>query len=132
MTKPTTISYFDLQIVRGFFDVQTCCQLIGEMRHSPTSAAVTYGEGKSAVVDERVRKVARLIPPPETVEHVTRRLMEWRDEIGKRFGLDLNGCEEPQFLRYRVGDFFVAHQDGNTGLVRLDSDQSRRISVSLF
>jgi predicted 2-oxoglutarate/Fe(II)-dependent dioxygenase YbiX len=31
-----------------------------------------------------------------------------------------------------VGDFFVAHQDGNTGLLRLDSDQSRRISVSIF
>jgi SM-20-related protein len=30
------------------------------------------------------------------------------------------------------GDFFVAHQDGNTGLLRLDTDHSRRISVSIF
>jgi SM-20-related protein len=28
--------------------------------------------------------------------------------------------------------FFVAHQDGNTGPVNLDTDRTRRISVSIF
>jgi SM-20-related protein len=45
--------------------------------------------------------------------------------------VSLSECEEPQFLRYREGDFFVAHQDGNTGLLRLDTEQ-RRVSVSIF
>jgi predicted 2-oxoglutarate/Fe(II)-dependent dioxygenase YbiX len=34
-------------------------------------------------------------------------------------------------LRYGVGDFFVAHQDGNTGLLRLDTEL-RRISLVIF
>ena len=72
------------------------------------------------------------MPARETLEHVTRRLIDYRQKVGKHFGISLSGCEEPQFLRYRVGDFFVAHQDGNTGLLRLDTDRSRRISISIF
>ena len=60
------------------------------------------------------------------------RLTAYREKIEEYFKVSLSGCEDPQFLRYRVGDFFVAHQDGNTGLVRLDTDRSRRISVSIF
>ncbi len=132
MTKPTSDSRFDLHLVRGFFDAETCRELIAELRRSPAAAAVTYGQGEAGSVSERVRKVERLMPPKETVEHVTRRLVEYREKVREHFRISLSGCEEPQFLRYRVGDFFVAHQDGNTGLVRLDTDQSRRISISVF
>lgn len=31
-----------------------------------------------------------------------------------------------------MGDFFVAHQDGNTGLLRLDREQSRKVSVVIL
>lgn len=30
-----------------------------------------------------------------------------------------------------LGDFFVAHQDGNTGMLRLDTE-ARQVSVSIF
>lgn len=63
---------------------------------------------------------------------VARRLGQARKAIAAHFGIDLAGFEEPQFLCYRVGDFFVAHQDGNTGLVNLVTDRTRRISVSIF
>jgi SM-20-related protein len=58
--------------------------------------------------------------------------MDQRERVAEHFGVRLSRCEEPQFLWYRTGDFFVAHQDGNTGLVRLDSDKSRLVSVSIF
>lgn len=123
---------FDLHRVKNFFDREACRELITEMRRSPAGAAVTYGQGASSSVNERVRKVERLMPSRKTVEHVTQRLMEYREKAGEHFEILLSVCEEPQFLRYRVGDFFVAHQDGNTGLVRLDTDRSRRISISIF
>jgi SM-20-related protein len=122
---------FDLHIVKNFFDEKTCRELIAEMRASAASAALTYGKG-DATVDERVRRVRRLSPSPQTVAFVTHQLDEQREEIGERFGIRLSGCEEPQFLCYRAGDFFVAHQDGNTGVVNLESDRARRISVSIF
>src|SRR5258708_28217345 len=58
--------------------------------------------------------------------------MDHRERVAEHLGIMLSSCEEPQFLCYRTGDFFVAHQDGNTGLVRLDSDNLRRVSVSIF
>jgi len=132
MTKPTPDSPFDLLFVTSFLDPETCRELIAELRRSPADAAVTYGQGDAGSVNERVRKVERVRPSRETVEHVTGSLIDYRQKLGEHFGISLSGCEEPQFLRYRVGDFFVAHQDGNTGLLRLDTDQSRRISISIF
>jgi SM-20-related protein len=130
MTKTNTD--FDLHLVKSFLDAETCRELIAEMRRSPASPAVTYGQGGPGAVNERVRRVESLMPSRETVEHVRRRLIDYRQKAGAHFGISLSGCEEPQFLRYRMGDFFVAHQDGNTGLVRLDTDRSRRISISIF
>ncbi len=132
MTKPTPHSPFDLLLDTSFLDAETCRELIAEMRRSPAGPAVTYGQGDAGSVNESVRKVERLTPSRETVEHVTLLLIDYRQQAEKHFGISLSGCEEPQFLRYRVGDFFVAHQDGNTGLVRLDTDRSRRISISIF
>jgi SM-20-related protein len=43
----------------------------------------------------------------------------------------LSECEDPQFLHYREGDFFVAHQDGNTGMTRLDTER-RLVSTVIF
>jgi predicted 2-oxoglutarate/Fe(II)-dependent dioxygenase YbiX len=72
------------------------------------------------------------MPSAETVELVERRLSMVREEIGTHFGINLTNCEDPQFLRYRPGDFFVAHQDGNTGLLLSEREQSRKISIVIF
>ncbi len=132
MTKPDSDAGFDLYLVRSFLDVETCEELIAEMCRSHVGAATVYGQGDSGSVDERVRKAAQFIPSPKTVERVRQRLLEYREEVGEHFGVSLNRCEEPQFLRYRVGDFFVAHQDGNTGMLLSDREQSRKISVVIF
>jgi SM-20-related protein len=59
---------------------------------------------------------------------VTGLLMARKGELERHFGLALSGCEEPQFLRYQTGDFFVAHQDGNTPLIH-DHTRFRKISA---
>src|SRR2546425_13311813 len=125
MTNPTQESSFDLLLIKNFFDDEACRELIGEMRESPAAPAVTYGQRSSGEVNERVRKVTQAQPSAQTVALVTQRLMDHREKIAEPFGFNLRTCEEPQFLCYRTGDFFVAHQDGNTGLVGLASDKSR-------
>jgi SM-20-related protein len=132
MTHPNADIGFDLYMVRNFIDRQMCHDLIAEMRAAAVSAATVYGQGDSGWVDERVRKAARLTPSPDTAQSISRRLLEHQTEVAKHFGLSLNGCEEPQFLRYRVGDFFVAHQDGNTGMIRSDREQTRKVSIVIF
>src|ERR1700741_155373 len=89
--------------------------IVAEMKSATGSAATVYGSTVSGSVDESVRRTFRVKPSSETVALVTQKLLVLKDAVEKRFQLALKECEEPQFLRYREGDFFVAHQDGNTG-----------------
>lgn len=132
MTMAEATARFNLYLVRRFLDARTCGEIMAEFGRAQDHPATVYGRGESGSVDERVRKAARLMTSLETVELVRRRLLECRGELETHFGISLSGCEEPQFLRYRVGDFFVAHQDGNTGLLRSDREQWRKISVVIF
>ncbi len=102
------------------------------MCSAPAAAALTYGRADEGLVAENVRRTRRVTVSLKTATAVRARLYEYRRQLEQHFEITLNDCEEPQFLCYRTGDFFVAHQDGNTGLLRLDSDRSRRVSVSIF
>ncbi|HYN84691.1 MAG TPA: 2OG-Fe(II) oxygenase [Pyrinomonadaceae bacterium] len=131
MTTVDAADGFGLFVRREFFDARTCREIVARMRAGGGEEATVYGVGATARVEERVRRVARHAPPRETVESVRGRLLECMSEVGRHFGRTLSECEEPQFLRYRVGDFFVAHQDGNTGMMRLEQE-SRLVSVVIF
>ena len=128
----TTPNPYDLFLVRRFFDAPTCERIVAEMRAAEGVPAAVYGRGESGSVDERARRTVRLSPSRETAEFVRRRLLGCKAEVAAHFGVGLGDCEEPQFLRYRTGDFFAAHQDGNTGLLRLESDAARRVSTVIF
>jgi SM-20-related protein len=121
----------DLFVIRQFFEPGTCAAIVAELRMNEGRAATIYGRSATGLVDERTRKTLRLNPAEETVKLVVARLWECKEAVEKHFGVTLKECEEPQFLRYREGDFFVAHQDGNTGLLKLDTEQ-RLISTVIF
>jgi SM-20-related protein len=126
------ISHYDLLLTPNFLDDATCAAIIREADASESNRAMVYGQGDSGHVYDRVRKASRLELPPTTTEFVNRRLLEHMKTLEQHFSISLTDCEQPQFLRYGVGDFFVAHQDGNTGLLRLTSDAERKISVVIF
>ncbi|HEX8353385.1 MAG TPA: 2OG-Fe(II) oxygenase [Pyrinomonadaceae bacterium] len=125
---------FDLLIERDFLDAATCERVVAEMRVARAAPATVYGRadagesGESGAVDERVRRTTRVFPSGETEGLVRRLLLGRLGAAGAHFGVRLGGLEEPQFLRYEVGGHFVAHQDGNTGLLRSERE-SRRVSV---
>jgi SM-20-related protein len=127
MSKP----WPDLFVVAEFLDPSLRDAIVAEMKTAGGSAATVYGSAASGVVDESARRTFRVKPSPDTVTLVIQKLLGVKDAIEKHFGVVLKECEEPQFLRYREGDFFVAHQDGNTGMLRLDTEQ-RLISTVIF
>jgi SM-20-related protein len=131
MTTTDVCAHFDLFLVGGFFNSQTCTEIVNKLRSAEVSPAAVYGREVAGSIDEQVRKAARLQPARAMVEFVRRRLLECKGEVEQHFGVKLSDCEEPQFLRYGVGDFFVAHQDGNTGLMQLEQEQ-RKVSVVIF
>jgi SM-20-related protein len=118
-------------VIPQFFAAHLCETIVAEMKSVEGAAATVYGRTTSGAIDEHVRKTLRVKPSKETVELVTQRLLASKEAIEKYFAVALNECEEPQFLRYRKGDYFVAHQDGNTGLLRLETER-RLISTVIF
>ena len=127
----TFIDWPNLFVVKHFFEPCVCDAIVAEMKVAQADAATVYGKGTSGSIDANVRKTLRVIPSRETIDLVTARLLSCKPTIEEHFSVRLNECEDPQFLRYREGDFFVAHQDGNTGLLRLDTER-RLISTVIF
>ena len=94
-------------------------------------SSVVYGSSQAGVIDESSRRSLRLTPSDETVELIAGRLRACMDQVARHFSVVVSEYEDPQFLRYQKGDFFVAHQDGNTGLLRLDTER-RLVSIVIF
>ena len=82
-------------------------------------------------VPSNARRVSRLEVPDAVRAEVAEVLEGHRAALAARFGRELDSVEEPQFLRYLPGDFFVAHQDGNTPVIHDDS-RFRRVSAVIF
>jgi SM-20-related protein len=132
MHNDATAIDFNLFLRKEFFDEWMRSELIAGFTRAPRQRAAVYNQGETGSIDERMRKTARIMPSSETVLRIRERLSAIREEIGAHFKINLRDCEEPQFLHYRTGDFFVAHQDGGTGLMLSEREQSRKISLVIF
>jgi SM-20-related protein len=121
----------NLFVSSGFFEPDVCEEIVAEMKVAAGSAATVYGSSISGTIDESVRRTFCVKPSSETGALVVQKLLACKAAIEKHFAVTFKECEDPQFLRYREGDFFVAHQDGNTGLLRLETEQ-RLISTVIF
>ncbi len=123
---------FNIFMIRDFLDPQVCAGLMAEARSAPTTPAPVYVEGSTELVHETVRKAASLHPSDEMISRIQGHLFKQKRALEEYFGQNLTDCERPQFLRYREGDFFVRHQDGNTEQLEFDHLRIRRISIVVF
>lgn len=121
----------DLLEIENFLDPATREHLVAELRRSAGAAATVLDEARGGRVAAAVRRTTRLQPPAEIRELVVQALHSIKPRLEQHFGVTLGDCEEPQFLRYLTGDYFVPHQDGNTPMV-YDDSRFRRISTVIF
>jgi SM-20-related protein len=118
-------------VIKDFLEPLVRDRILTEMSAVQGRSSVVYGRSQSGVVDQTTRKSLRLTPSNETVELIVERLLACMEDVAQHFAVKLDECEDPQFLRYQKGDFFVAHQDGNTGMLRLDTER-RLVSIVIF
>lgn len=121
----------DLLEIEEFLDAAMLAELVAELKAAGGRPATVLSEQAGGTVRPAVRKTTRVAVALETRERVREHLMRRKAEIETHFGVALNECEDPQFLRYEEGDFFVPHQDGNTPMV-WDDSRFRRISAVIF
>ena len=131
MSAPEGTAGLDLFFERDFLDASTLAEVLAAVHASQGRPATVYGRDDSGEVDERMRRTTRLSPPAEVEELVRRLLLARKSAAEEHFGVSLKELEEPQFLRYEAGDFFVAHQDGNTGMLRSEREE-RKVSAVVF
>jgi SM-20-related protein len=107
--------------------------LLKRLRVAMTSRASSPAEvvlgGRQGVI-ERARRTRSVAVPENLATPTWRRLDELRPRLEARFSSRLYGCEPPQFLRYEVGDRFIAHRDVAT--LTGEPYSRRRVSVVLF
>ncbi|MCA1591651.1 MAG: 2OG-Fe(II) oxygenase [Acidobacteria bacterium] len=132
MTASDLTTRFGLFLVRDFLDAPTCARVRSEMRTAEGGPATVYVKGSTNPVDERVRKTTRLLLSDATTAGVRQKLLERLEAVAQHFKLPLTDCEMPQFLFYRVGDFFVPHQDGDAEQLEYDHLRIRRVSIVIF
>jgi predicted 2-oxoglutarate/Fe(II)-dependent dioxygenase YbiX len=132
MTASDYSHLFNIYIIRDFLDTNLCDQIVFDLSRSDETAAAVYDRDEVGGINEAMRKTRRVSPSAFASALINQRLAEVQGQIEQHFSICLTSVEEPQFLHYRTGDFFVAHQDGNTGLMRSAREQSRKISVSVF
>jgi predicted 2-oxoglutarate/Fe(II)-dependent dioxygenase YbiX len=121
----------DSILLRGFFEPALTERMMREMAVAPGAAAVVYGDANGSKVDTRVRSAQILEVSQALRDAVRERLAAAQEHLSRHFEVKLSLFEEPKFLRYGAGDFFVAHQDGNTSLLR-DDTRHRRVSAVVF
>ena len=122
---------FDVITIPDLLDDEACRRIIGEIRESPGKPAPVYGKAKEGSVDDRVRQVTRADVSDAVRNIVIDRLHSLLPQLSNHYNVHLTEVEPPQFLHYRQGDHFVAHQDGNTPLVH-DDTRFRKVSVVIF
>ena len=117
--------------VKSFLSPAECAALRAELRQAAGSQAAVLSRDPGGEVKPLVRRSTRMSVPACTAEQITALLMPQKDALERHFERALSSCEPPQFLRYLPGDFFVAHQDGNTPLIHDDS-RFRKVSEVIF
>ena len=120
----------DLLEIKSFLDESTRARIVAELNASHGAPSTVLSADAAGRMDA-ARKSTRVTVSPETRARVREALMERRAQLEAHFGIPLTECEEPQFLRYETGDYFVPHQDGNTPMI-WDDSRFRRISCVIF
>ena len=117
--------------VKAVLNPSQCATLRQELRLSAGSQATLLSADPRGAVNSAVRRTTRMSVPPHAAKQVTALLMQKKEALESHFGVALSSCEPPQFLYYQPGDYFVAHQDGNTPLIH-DHSRFRKISAVIF
>lgn len=114
-----------------FLDAVALADWRAALRAADGAPAGLMSKLPGGLVAPSVRRTTRLHPGGTFLTVIVAHVEAHRAAIERWYGASLGACEEPQCLRYDPGDYFVAHQDGNTPMVH-DASRHRRVSIVIF
>ena len=123
---------FGLLAVPNFLDDDLCAEIREEMVTAGEVAATARVADRTYAVDQQSRKSNWAEVSEETSSLVCERLRSLRNNVREVFGIEVSGVQQPQFLRYREGDFFAAHQDRGSDSKGAEFAKQREVSAVVF
>jgi predicted 2-oxoglutarate/Fe(II)-dependent dioxygenase YbiX len=132
MLQIDLLSRFGIFVLPEFLDEETCDRVMGEMLGRDGAKATVTLRQTDDELAERYRRTTIAEVSTATASMVEQRLISVRERLEERFSVELGGCEKPQFLLYRKGDYIRAHSDGDMGEDAPDWLRRRTVSVVVF
>lgn len=119
-------------VVPGFLDAALCRELRAHVAMGSHGPAYISGLNGAELLDEARRRTRRVLVPEAAQCAVQESLVRAIAEIQRYFTTAIARMQYPQFLRYRRGDFFRAHQDSSEHPEQTEEVRRRRVSAVLF
>ena len=113
MPRATFFRDLGLFVAPGFLEPAFCDELRAQLSQTPYQESTIVGEqtSGSGVLDQSVRKAARIDLEGPVRTHLRQRFLELMPALQDHFKLTLTGCQGPEFLSYDAGAFYLAHRD---------------------
>jgi SM-20-related protein len=121
-----------LFVVKDFLDAETCARLRSEVRLAARLVAAVGEESGENKVDRSARSTEIAVVSAEAEALVGARLDSVTSDIERHFSVEVEGWERLQFLLYKPGDFFEAHQDRSASRGADDPSTRRLVSIVTF
>ena len=121
-----------LYVARNFLDAESCARYRAETRAASGEKAQIGGTLEGPVVDENVRRATTAILTAATVSSVEARLRALKPLLERHFTITLAGWEEPDFLAYKPGDFYLPHADNADKSGAATTLAQRKVTVVIF
>ena len=108
--KPSPHTQFGLFSIRSFLSSAECDRIRREMSAAEGNPA-SIVKTDERLLDETARRTVTKAVSEETRRFISEKLTGIKDDVGSYFGVDISRPQKPEFLYYRVGDFFTCHTD---------------------
>jgi predicted 2-oxoglutarate/Fe(II)-dependent dioxygenase YbiX len=129
---PEFLARLGVQVIPDFLDRDTCERMSKEMIEASGDRATVTVELTQDELAERYRSTTIADVSDDTVSELRDRLLELEGDLERTFGLELDGCEKPQFLLYGEGDFIRPHSDGSHDDEAPDWLKNRAVATVVF
>jgi len=117
---------------KEFLNQEERRQICDEMRLSRSSAAKVVDASGQSQLKEGVRRTQSSLVSDATTNSVREKINRLKASLEAHFALQVGLCEEPQFLVYKVGDYFQAHQDKGEEPGKPEYVRQRQLTVVVF
>lgn len=129
---PAFLARLGIFVDPNFLDRGACQRLHDEMVNAGGAQATVTVDLTEDTLDQDFRRTTIAELSPAARHLVEERLLQAAPAVERHFSVELDGCERPQFLLYREGDFIGRHSDGAQEAEAPEWLRQRAISAVVF